>query len=113
MISLGVHCCCYFHGLQKKLNNGAVYALIGCSSTGGHYNPFGVVHGARQDKIRHVGDLGNLMADSQGKIDVTFKDEMAGLVGQYSIAGRAFVVSGYHNTSQLIFLIFNRNFTET
>ena len=58
-------------------------------------------------------DLGNLMADSQGKIDVTFKDEMAGLVGQYSIAGRAFVVSGYHNTSQLIFLIFNRNFTET
>lgn len=64
----------------------------GCKSTGGHYNPFGVVHGGKDDKIRHVGDLGNLKADAKGKVDITFSDRMAGLAGQYSIAGRAFVV---------------------
>ncbi len=38
-------------------------------------------------------DLGNVMADSNGNVDVTFQDKRAGLVGRYSIAGRAFVVS--------------------
>ena len=40
-----------------------------------------------------MGDLGNLKADAKGKVDITFSDRMAGLAGQYSIAGRAFVVS--------------------
>merc|ERR1712071_736088 len=56
------------HGFHVHAT-GDIYTR-GCSSTGGHYNPFGVVHGAREDKTRHVGDLGNLMSDSDGKVDV-------------------------------------------
>eukprot|EP00795_Rhopilema_esculentum_P002293 gene2293-17908_t len=64
----------------------------GCLSTGGHYNPFGVNHGAKDDIIRHVGDLGNVKADSNGEVRLTFEDKMVSLVGKYSVAGRAFVV---------------------
>lgn len=45
----------------------------GCASTGGHYNPGGLEHGAPTDAIRHAGDLGNITvgADGTGKIDIT------------------------------------------
>jgi len=64
----------------------------GCKSTGGHYNPGGVVHGGKDDAVRHVGDLGNVKSDNTGKVDIQFSDNLAGLVGKHSIAGRAFVV---------------------
>ena len=41
---------------------------------------------------RHVGDLGNVKSDAKGYVDVTFEDTEAGIIGQYSVAGRAFVV---------------------
>ncbi|GFS12473.1 superoxide dismutase [Cu-Zn] [Elysia marginata] len=65
----------------------------GCISTGGHYNPLGEDHGAPKDKERHVGDFGNLKQTKDGRIDTKFRDPVASMYGQYSIIGRAIVVS--------------------
>lgn len=64
----------------------------GCQSTGGHYNPFNHTHGAPTDKIRHVGDLGNLETDENGEINAEINDHVVSLVGPYTVIGRAFVI---------------------
>eukprot|EP01108_Squamamoeba_japonica_P003371 TRINITY_DN274_c0_g1_i1.p3 TRINITY_DN274_c0_g1~~TRINITY_DN274_c0_g1_i1.p3 ORF type:complete len:164 (-),score=75.24 TRINITY_DN274_c0_g1_i1:86-532(-) len=63
----------------------------GCVSTGGHWNPEGKTHGAPGDETRHHGDLGNIVANTDGvaKIDIT--DKVIKLDGEHSIIGRAIV----------------------
>jgi len=66
-----------------------------CMSTGGHFNPENMDHGAPQDAVRHVGDLGNLKADDQGVIRISTEDKLLSLYpGERNIAGRACVVHG-------------------
>ncbi|KAA0203741.1 Superoxide dismutase-like [Hyalella azteca] len=80
----------------------------GCKSTGGHYNPFERVHGAPHDHVRHVGDLGNIVANERGEALVDITDHQVTLVGPNSVVGRAFVVhegrddlgQGGHETSK-------------
>uniref|UniRef100_A0A183B599 Superoxide dismutase [Cu-Zn] n=1 Tax=Echinostoma caproni TaxID=27848 RepID=A0A183B599_9TREM len=64
----------------------------GCISAGAHFNPTNVDHGAPTDKIRHVGDLGNVEADQSGKAHAEFTDNIISLSGVNSIVGRAMVV---------------------
>ena len=40
----------------------------------------------------HVGDLGNLYTDEDGRIDDEVEDNVVSLFGPYSVIGRAFVV---------------------
>lgn len=61
-------------------------------STGGHYNPKKSNHGAREDEIRHVGDLGNVVADANGVVSTSFSDNVISLFGSQSIIGRAIVL---------------------
>ncbi|HEX5009652.1 MAG TPA: superoxide dismutase family protein [Planctomycetota bacterium] len=61
-------------------------------SAGDHFNPGHAPHGGRDATERHAGDLGNVMADGAGKVDVTFSDRMIALSGESSILGRALVV---------------------
>jgi len=63
-----------------------------CGSTGGHFNPQGKTHGAPSDPERHVGDLGNIVADSSGTTAIDITDAEISLTGPNSIVGRAFVV---------------------
>jgi Cu-Zn family superoxide dismutase len=64
----------------------------GCTSTCAHYNPFGKNHGCREDKERHVGDLGNISANNKGVAKFDFVDKLVKLKGKYSVIGRSFVI---------------------
>jgi len=64
----------------------------GCLSTGGHFNPQNVHHGAPTDLVRHVGDLGNILADESGFARFEMFDPLISLDGPNSILGRAFVI---------------------
>ena len=75
----------------------------GCLSTGGHYNPNGVSHGAQDSQAegvfprqpgtgsnaRHVGDLGNIVADRSGTASGVITDTVARLFGASAACPRA------------------------
>ncbi|XP_069746206.1 superoxide dismutase [Cu-Zn] isoform X2 [Narcine bancroftii] len=64
----------------------------GCISAGPHYNPFSKNHGGPDDLERHVGDLGNVVADDNGVAKFEIKDGMLSLSGERSIIGRTLVI---------------------
>lgn len=64
----------------------------GCMSAGPHFNPTGQDHGAPGDKIRHVGDLGNLIVGDDRAVNFRITDKQIALTGPNSIVGRAIVV---------------------
>ena len=66
----------------------------GCSTTGRCFNPRRVDHGAPWDcpLQRHIGDLGNIKADSCGVARIDMTDSLVTLVGPESVVGRSLVV---------------------
>lgn len=66
--------------------------LDGCSSLCAHYNPFNKTHGGLNDKESHMGDLGNIEVDKEGKVDCKIKAKNIKLDGKYSIIGRSIVI---------------------
>jgi len=64
----------------------------GCTSAGGHFNPEKKEHGAPEDDCRHYGDLGNIVADSEGNAKISMTDRLVSLTGVNSVIGRSFVV---------------------
>ena len=80
---------------------GMVYSLAihefgdlsgGCNTLGNHYNPHNRRHGCPfgDEDARHVGDLGNVIADEKGRAEFTMFDD---LVKVNDIIGRSIVVS--------------------
>uniref|UniRef100_A0A915Q119 Superoxide dismutase [Cu-Zn] n=1 Tax=Setaria digitata TaxID=48799 RepID=A0A915Q119_9BILA len=63
-----------------------------CISAGPHFNPFGKTHGGPTDIEKHVGDLGNIMVDSDGTAHVDISSNHIQLMGPHSIIGRSIVV---------------------
>ncbi|CEP61278.1 superoxide dismutase SOD1 LALA0_S02e10792g [Lachancea lanzarotensis] len=66
----------------------------GCTSAGPHFNPFNKTHGAPSDDTRHVGDLGNILADVKGVAKGSLPDVLVKLIGPTSVVGRTMVVHG-------------------
>uniref|UniRef100_UPI00193A57D4 superoxide dismutase [Cu-Zn] 2-like n=1 Tax=Styela clava TaxID=7725 RepID=UPI00193A57D4 len=64
----------------------------GCISTGGHFNPNLREHAGPADVDRHVGDLGNIIAEENGQAVVDITDSQVTLCGANSVIGRAIVV---------------------
>eukprot|EP01083_Nonionella_stella_P251409 867449_1 len=80
----------------------------GCKTAKGHFNPFGKEHGGPKDVNRHIGDLGNIIANDKGIATCEIIDEFVELNGVNSIIGRSVVVhadeddlgKGGHNDSK-------------
>jgi Cu-Zn family superoxide dismutase len=84
-------------GLTPGLHAFHIHEFGDCSapdamSAGGHYNPTGMKHGSPDHGERHVGDLGNIRADENGKATIDIKDALVQLHGPHSIIGRAVIV---------------------
>lgn len=88
-----------FHGFHIH-NYG--FSTPGCSELGGHYNPLNQLHGPPviqnmygqwvTNTNRHLGDLGNILANNSGIADINTTDTLIRLSGPYNIAGRSIVI---------------------
>ena len=61
-------------------------------TAGPHYNPYKLTHGGPEDKERHVGDLGNVIAGDDGNAEYHHNDHLITLFGTYSVLGRSCVL---------------------
>jgi superoxide dismutase, Cu-Zn family len=94
------------HGLAIHVF-GDISLKNGIPNVGEHFNPFGKVHGAPEDEERHVGGLGNIEANADGKAIVSISDRLVKLIGPQSVIGRSLVIAkreddsgkGGHETS--------------
>jgi Cu-Zn family superoxide dismutase len=64
----------------------------GCVSAGPHYNPHQLPHGAPTAAQRHVGDLGNVVADKDGVASGRLLDSLVKLSGPTCVVGRSMIV---------------------
>jgi len=68
----------------------------GCFSCGDHYNPFNQEHGGPKDKIRHVGDLGNIYSNGDRAkpsiLKLELEDNLIKFDGPTSVMGRSVVI---------------------
>lgn len=62
------------------------------SSAGAHFNPKDMHHGGPEAENRHAGDLGNLVADAEGKAEYERLDKVIKLNGPESIIGKGVIV---------------------
>lgn len=62
------------------------------ASIGGHFNPTGKRHGGPDYLERHVGDLGNIVADEKGHAHYERVDKVIKLSGPHTIKGHAIAI---------------------
>jgi Cu-Zn family superoxide dismutase len=64
-----------------------------CTSMCAHFNPYNKNHGCPGEKERHVGDLGNIRANSKGESKYVFYDDVIRLRGtKCNIIGRGLII---------------------
>lgn len=64
-----------------------------CKNCKGHFNPFQKNHGGLYSKERHVGDLGNIIADEKGVCKMRLYDNQISLrTPKRNIIGRSLVI---------------------
>ena len=86
-------------GLSQGKHGFHIHTFGDCSdpdgkSAGGHYNPTGQPHAGPNQENRHMGDLGNIEADSSGMARYDRADSHLKLNGPDSIIGRGVIVHG-------------------
>ncbi|KAL0477620.1 superoxide dismutase, Cu-Zn family [Acrasis kona] len=64
----------------------------GCITAGPHFNPGNKTHGGPGIEERHVGDLGNVVADKDGVAKIDLVDEQVVLSGRDSVIGRSLII---------------------
>jgi len=66
------------HGIHIS-QYGDILQPAGTFAVGGHYNPFGASHGCPSSANPHVGDLGNVVANSNGNVNAYIYTPFASL----------------------------------
>ena len=84
-------------GLEPGKHGFHIHEYGNCSapdgtSAGGHFNPHNEPHGAPTDAKRHVGDLGNVIADENHVAHYELIDNVVSFTGENSIIGRGVIV---------------------
>jgi Cu-Zn family superoxide dismutase len=84
-------------GLTPGKHGFHIHEFGDCSSSdgksaGGHFNPTNNPHAGHDVAQRHVGDMGNIEADSAGKAHLELTDTMMTMSGNDSIIGRGVIV---------------------
>ncbi|KHJ97907.1 copper/zinc superoxide dismutase [Oesophagostomum dentatum] len=86
----------YIHGLSPGAHGFHIHEYgdltDGCNSTGPHYNPSKKRHGGRRDNVRHLGDLGNIVAGKDGFAYIDIWDKRVRILGPNNVIGRSVVV---------------------
>jgi Cu-Zn family superoxide dismutase len=80
------------HGFHVHETGDCTDAAAGFKKAGGHFNPTQHVHADVIVTPRHVGDLGNLVADKKNKADATLVVDGLPLSGAESIVGKAVII---------------------
>lgn len=93
----GVRVVAQVHGLAPGSHGFHVHQYGDCSapdgtSAGGHFNPTGAPHAGPDADERHVGDLGNIVADEAGNAYLDVVDRHLALEGPNGIIGLAVVL---------------------
>lgn len=93
----GVRITASVDGLSPGKHGFHIHELGDCSapdgtSAGGHYNPQNYPHAGPDAAKRHVGDLGNLDADTNGHATYDRVDRHVSLNGAHAVIGRAVIV---------------------
>lgn len=93
----GVHVVANIEGLTPGNHGFHIHEFGDCSapdasSAGGHFNPTQQRHGSPENENRHVGDLGNITADENGRAHYDRVDKVITLNGKNSILGHALIV---------------------
>lgn len=96
-VDQGVKVVAHISGLTPGLHGFHIHEKGDCSapdgsSAGGHFNPDNKPHGSPESATRHVGDLGNIVANEKGEAVLERVDSLLQLEGPSSIIGRAVVV---------------------
>jgi len=95
----GVNVVADIEGLSPGEHGFHIHELGDCTasdgkSAGGHFNPEGTPHGAptAPAKHRHVGDLGNITAQKDGKAHLDWVDSLLAFNDVHGVIGRGVIV---------------------
>ena len=95
--SNGTHIRAQLQGLTPGKHGFHIHELGDCNCadamcTKEHFNPTNQPHGGLNSKKRHVGDMGNIIADEHGKATLDIVDNIISLNGPQTIIGRSIIV---------------------
>ena len=95
--SNGIHVVARLEGLSPGPHGFHIHEFGNCSSpkgtsAGGHFNPENTSHGAPTSEVRHIGDLGNIIADETGIAYLNWTDTKISFEGPNSIIGKSVII---------------------
>jgi len=95
----GVQVTAELSGLAEGKHGFHIHEYGDCTATdgtsaGGHYNPTGDPHAGPDAEERHMGDMGNIVADENGEATIDYVDDTIKLTGPNHILGRGVVLHG-------------------
>lgn len=84
-------------GLTPGKHGFHIHEGTDCSKPGGHFNPVDMHHGTPPNMMRHVGDMGNLIANASGKAHYEYVDDMISFEGNNSIIGKVMIIHAHED----------------